>query len=88
SGAKINENKSTIMYYGNGARSPGRQAFIEEKASVRVLGVHIGQDQKAARDNTWKEVLNKMNNTLGLWKMRKLTLKGKVVMLNSLILSK
>lgn len=76
------------MYCGGGVRSPGRWAFREENASVRVLGVHLGLDQRAARDNTWSEVLNKMKNTLELWKMWKLTLKGKVVMVNSLILSK
>ncbi|KAG7496752.1 hypothetical protein JOB18_024398 [Solea senegalensis] len=88
SGAKINEKKSTIMYCGAVARSPGRWQFREEKACVRVLGVYLGCDGVAARDQTWHEVLEKIKKTLGMWKMRKLTLKGKVVVLNSLILSK
>ncbi|KAG7459113.1 hypothetical protein JOB18_025952 [Solea senegalensis] len=75
SGAKINEKKSTIMYCGAVASSPGRWQFREEKACVRVLGVYLGCDGVAARDQTWHEVLEKIKKTLGMWKMRKLTLK-------------
>nr|XP_043876739.1 protein spire homolog 1-like [Solea senegalensis] len=65
------------MYCGAVARSPGRWQFREEKACVRVLGVYLGCDGVAARDQTWHEVLEKIKKTLGMWKMRKLTLKDK-----------
>ena len=88
SGAKININKTEIMYCGEMVRLPGRWHFREAGESVKVLGVHLGKDQGAARDKSWRELLDKIKNKLNLWKMRGLTLRGKVVVVNSLVLSK
>lgn len=64
------------MYCGGVVRLPGRWPFKETGESVKVLGVHLGKDQGAARNKTWKELVSKINSTRALWKMRGLTLRG------------
>uniref|UniRef100_A0A3B5L9W1 Reverse transcriptase domain-containing protein n=1 Tax=Xiphophorus couchianus TaxID=32473 RepID=A0A3B5L9W1_9TELE len=88
SGAKINENKSEIMYCGVATRTPGRWEFREVVDEVKVLGVYLGKQQGEARDKTWENVISKVQKLLNLWNQRKLTIKGKTVIINSLIISK
>ncbi len=63
------------------------QLKIQPK-NVKILGTYIGVDNIMARDETWTGVLNKIEVILNWWRMRDLKLNGKVVVLNSLILSK
>uniref|UniRef100_A0A3B5LBJ5 Reverse transcriptase domain-containing protein n=1 Tax=Xiphophorus couchianus TaxID=32473 RepID=A0A3B5LBJ5_9TELE len=88
SGAKINTTKSEIMYCGGAARTSGRWKFREVEDTVKVLGVYLGKQWRAARDETWKNIINTIQKQLNLWNQRKLTIKGKVVIINSLIISK
>lgn len=53
---------------------------------VKILGVYFGTVASVARDRSWSELLLKVRNRLALWKMRCLSLKGKVVV-NNLVLS-
>ena len=55
---------------------------------MRILGVNIGVDEREARDLTWTGVINKIKTTLNYWKQRKLKLRGKVVVVNALLMSK
>ena len=85
SGAKINKEKSEIMYIGKVKRvEVGLR--VEEKY-IKVLGVHLGVDSKEARDVTWTGVINKIRTVYTAWRGRNLRLKGKVVVVNSLLLS-
>lgn len=43
---------------------------------------------KEARDATWTSVLNKIKEVLHFWRQREFRLRGKVVVANSLILTK
>uniref|UniRef100_A0A3P8TVS9 Reverse transcriptase domain-containing protein n=1 Tax=Amphiprion percula TaxID=161767 RepID=A0A3P8TVS9_AMPPE len=88
SGARVNTEKSQIMFCGSVARPPNIWGFEEAQESVKVLGVYIGSDAAAARDKSWEDLLAKLPGQFRLWKMWGLTLRGKVVMTNSLILSK
>lgn len=88
SGAKINFSKSEIMYCGEAARTPSRWTFREVGDTIKVLGVHLGKQQEAARDETWKNTVSKIQKQLNLWKQRKLTIKGKIIIVTSLIISK
>ena len=85
SGAKINKEKSEIMYIGKVERiEVGLR--VEEKY-IKVLGVLLGVDSKEARDATWTGVINKIRTVCTAWRGRKLRLKGKVVVVNGLMLS-
>uniref|UniRef100_A0A3Q2CLN8 Reverse transcriptase domain-containing protein n=1 Tax=Cyprinodon variegatus TaxID=28743 RepID=A0A3Q2CLN8_CYPVA len=81
SGSKINTSKSEIMYCGGAARTLGRWDFRVVEDTVKVLGVYLGKQWRAARDETWKNIVIKVQRQLNLWKQRKLTLKGKIVIL-------
>lgn len=85
SGAKINKIKSEIMYIGEVERvDVGLK--VEEKY-IKVLGVHLGVESKEARDVTWTGVINKIRTVCTAWSGRKLRLKGKIIVVNSLLLA-
>ena len=88
SGAKINIDKSELMCVGNVGAQGCDIPFKVAKDYIKILGVNIGVKEKEARDITWTGVLNKMKQTLNFWKQRGLRLKGKVIVINALILSK
>lgn len=52
-----------------------------------MLGVFIGVKEKEARDLTWSGVINKVRKVVNMWKGRLLKLKGKVIVINSLLMS-
>ncbi|XP_059907736.1 uncharacterized protein LOC132457503 isoform X1 [Gadus macrocephalus] len=58
------------------------------KGMIKVLGVNVGEDENEARDVTWTGVLNKVKQNLNLWKMRKMRLRGKVIVVNCLMMSR
>ena len=84
-GAKINVDKSEIMYIGGVERVD--VGLRVENRFIKVLGVHLGVDSKEARDATWTGVINKIRGVCTTWKARRLRLKGKVIVVNSLLLS-
>lgn len=88
SGAKINVEKSEIMYVGNVKKDDCDIPFKIAKDYIKILGVFVGTKEKEARDLTWTGVLNKVKQVLNLWKQRGLKLKGKVIVVNSLLMSK
>lgn len=88
SGAKVNIEKSEIMSIG-GVNVEGRDIpFKIAKEYMKILGINIGVNDKEARDATWTGILNKIKQVLQFWKLRELGLGGKVVVVNSLILTK
>uniref|UniRef100_A0A0E9RLB8 Uncharacterized protein n=1 Tax=Anguilla anguilla TaxID=7936 RepID=A0A0E9RLB8_ANGAN len=58
-----------------------------ENKYIKVLGVHLGVKSREARDETWTGVINKIRAICTTWKARKLKLKGKVTVVNSLLFS-
>ncbi len=85
SGAKINMDKSELMYIGDVERVEVG-VRVEEKY-MKVLGVYLGVESKEARDVTWTGVINKIRTVCAAWKGRKLKLNGKVIVVNGLLLS-
>ncbi len=55
---------------------------------MKILGILIEKNEKVARDLMWEEVVGKMERILNYWKLRELTLKGKVLAFNAMILAK
>lgn len=85
SGAKINKDKSEIMYIGRVERV--EVGLRVEESYMRVLGVNLGVDSEGARDATWTGVISNIGTVCNAWRVRKLKLKGKVVVVNSLLMS-
>lgn len=88
SGAKVNKEKSEIMSIGGVNVGEKESLFKVTKEYTKILGINIGVKDKEARDVTWTGILNKIKQVLQFWKLRELGLKGKVIVVNSLLLSK
>lgn len=88
SGAKINVDKSEIMSIGSVDIEGSDTPFKIKNDYMKILGVNIGVNIKEARDATWTGILNKIKQVLQFWRLRDLRLRGKVVVVNSLLLTK
>lgn len=89
SGLKINWDKSEGMLMGPSRDSIPQGKWIHMVDKMQILGVTL-----RATNNThtryydnFKPILGKMKTVLGQWKNRRLSLKGKIVVVNSLIVS-
>ncbi len=87
SGAKVNEDKTVYMRFGRVALLTEQFTFKETK-EIKILGVLMGRDEKKAGETMWEEALGGIERRLTFWKLRTLTLKGKVLVLNVLMISK
>lgn len=87
SGAKVNEDKTVYMRFG-GATVLTEHFTFKETKEIKILGVLMGRDEKKAEGTMWEEILGGIERRLTFWKMRTLTLKGKVLVLNVLMTSK
>ena len=88
SGAKINMEKSEIMYVGVERAGRREIGLKEEKDYFRILGVNLGIKDKEGRDMQFEGIMNGIRKTLRFWKLRGLKLKGKVTVVNALVMSK
>lgn len=88
SGAKVNIEKSEIMYVGGDRVERCEIEMKERKDYFKVLGVNLGIADKEGRDVQYEGLLNSIKKTLGFWKMRGLKLKGKTIVVNGLVMSK
>lgn len=87
SGAKINEEKTIFMKFGNVPELAGAFNFTEVQ-EAKILGVLIGKDEKCAREQMWEGVVYEVERRLNFWRSRCLNLKGKILIVNVLMLSK
>lgn len=87
SGAKINVSKTELGQFGGGT-TENKWGFKINNGCRKVLGVYIGANEEEARDRGWREIIKKVKNIMNMWKGRGLTLKGKVTVVNALILSR
>lgn len=87
SGAKINEEKTVYMKFGRTEVLTGVVKFIEVQ-EMRILGAVLAKNEKEAVDNMWDETLGGMERRLIFWRNRFLSLKGKILIVNMLMLSK
>ena len=88
SGAKINVNKSEIMYVGIKDEDKIDIGLNEKGDYFKILGVNLGKESKNGRDKVYEGLLNELKRKLNFWKLRGLKLRGKVIVVNNLIMSK
>jgi hypothetical protein len=88
SGLKMNRDKSESMYIGISSNFRHKNSNIRwTNEFVKYLGVYVNKDnQKAATHNITLK-LEKIQNLIKIWSSRYLTLKGKITIVNSLLLS-
>lgn len=87
SGAGVNWEKSRYLALGNRGPLPDHLR-LERVEKVKVLGIWLGSDWAKMGDVIWEETMRDVESRLRFWERRNLTLKGKVVVLNTLLWSK
>ena len=58
------------------------------KETVKILGVHFSYNKKLEHEMTFQSRIVKTESVLRLWRMRNLTIEGKVLVFKSLAISK
>ena len=86
SGSKVNYDKSKGMFLGKWKTRSDHPFGISWVKSLRILGYFYGTDTDV--DELWSKAFQKFDKTLNLWRLRKLSFKGKSTVLNSLGWSK
>ena len=90
-GLKVNYDKTEILRIGSlrdtdALYFSGRPLHWSD-GTIRVLGIHIGNDQKLVGHKNYKEILEKATSVLTAWSKRSLTLLGKIEVVNTLVAS-
>lgn len=89
SGLKINNSKSHILLLGNHLHPPAQIRGIRIVTEVTILGItvakHMTEEMQYHRN--FKEKLRKIKTICNTWWNRNLSLKGKIVLINSLMIS-
>lgn len=89
SGLKINQTKSEAMWLGKWKKRKDTPFNLKwPKDSVFALGIHFSNSKKISDKLNFYEKLDVLENTLNIWKRRRLTLLGKINIVKSLGLSK
>ena len=89
SGLKINKDKSEAMWLGINRNNKKRPLGIKwTDGSMKILGTYIAYDSEASYNKNTKERLKDIRTIINLWKMRNLTLIGKIQIVKSFLISK
>ena len=89
SGSKVNIEKSEILPLGTAATNPPTNLAVKVISDcVEVLGVYIGKNKKLCQSNNWDSRIDRCIKLLNTWKGRSLSVKGKVLVANTLIISR
>ena len=92
SGLKLNESKTEIC--GIGVKRGVEVALCGMKSvnlvtsSVKILGIHFSYNEELMKEKNFVREIKKIENVLAVWRMRSLTLAGKITVLKSLIFAK
>ena len=89
SGSKLNLNKTEGIWLGPFINNEPMYKGIEFKTCpIRYLGIYIGHDTEECKRLNWDTKLENLIKCLDMWKMRNLTIFGKVLIIKSLAMSK
>ena len=86
SGSKVNVEKSEIMPIGNTnfVDIPGNLPIkINNSGHIEILGIFIGNNSLLCSQRNWDSKIDKCLTVLNIWRTRSLTLKGKILIVNS-----
>jgi hypothetical protein len=88
SGLKVNKEKSEALGIGTSSNFRHKEIGIKWPiTSVKCLGIFINANTEKMVEDNFKPCIERIEQLLSLWCLRKLTLKGKVLIINSHIIS-
>jgi hypothetical protein len=86
-GLKLNKEKSEAIVLGKDVKEFSSICGIHIAINpIKTLGIWITKETYAIPEINFKERIEKLRNLLNMWKQRKLSLKGKVTIINCLAL--
>ena len=88
SGLELNPTKTTALSLNNSVTFDLPLNIKWNNKPTKVLGVYIGNNMHECNRKTISEAIKSMKNVINSWKSRKLTLKGKILILKTLVISK
>ena len=92
SGLKLHKTKCEIRGIGvlNGVQVAlcGMKCVNLNNETVKILGVHFSYNKNLEQDKKFSEHILKIESILKLWRMRQLTLEGRITVFKSLAISK
>ncbi|PIK33594.1 pol-like protein [Apostichopus japonicus] len=88
SGSSCNIDKTELLSIGCSHVNPSNFDFPVRKDFITVLGVAIGNDKKSIEKENWEKKVTSCRKLLNTWKGRKLSFKGKSLIINSLIVTR
>jgi hypothetical protein len=90
SGLKVNKEKSDALGIGESATTNFKHKVTGIKwpeHSIKTLGVYINNDIERMTRENFEYILKKIKNLVDTWCLRKLTIKGKIVIVNTLLIT-
>ena len=88
SGLKMNLSKTKAMWVGKNKNSLETPLGLEWCTGVKTLGIHFSCDQEQVIQQNFQDRLNEVQKMINLWKLRGLSLFGKVTMIKSFLIPK
>ena len=92
SGLKVNTDKCEIcgigVKRGDEIALCGMKCVDLENDSIKILGVHYSYNDEIVKSKNYLEVIESIENVISVWRMRGLTLGGKITVLKTLVMSK
>lgn len=89
SGMKLNKQKSEGIWLGSLKDFPEIFEGIKfTRKAIRILDVYLGHDKEQCHEENWLNKINRIKNSIHVWKRRKLTMYGKILLLKTMALSK
>ncbi len=86
-GLRLNKEKSESMILGRKSPEKSVHGIKVSEKPIKVLGVWLSKDTEEITSLNFNERVEKLKNLLNMWRQRKLSLKGKITIINCLALS-
>lgn len=84
-GARLNRGKSEARWIGRHKDRQDKPFGLKWVVKMKVLGVWFGDN---VEDENWVSKMRKMRQVVGLWSTRSLSIRGRVLIVKALLLSK
>jgi hypothetical protein len=87
SGLKVNRDKSEAIWIGASSNFRHKPLGLRWTTGATYLGIYISNDVNEISIKNFKDKLDSIKELLNMWTLRKLTIKGKIQVINTLIIS-
>ena len=87
SGLELNKSKSSIANVNGDTIGESIYGIPWTYSDVKILKVQFGKNEQNLIDLNWKPKISKIENTVRLWRARRLTFSGKITIIKSFLVS-